>query len=159
MVYRVIISYRKEWRPEIWSTVGEYRGSEWFVDKHTQRTHSCANVLMKWLVDDCWAQAYSIVNSGHKINGSLDLLVQAVFACKRVRVQIDSYSMDADNLYIRNGHVFCNFCGSYPKLICMNFRLLLIGFGELHPQQGVVSWSTVLSTSLLALLHADLRLI
>lgn len=78
----VIISYRKEWRPAIWSTVGEYRWSEWYVDKHTQRTHSCANVLMKWLVDDCWAQAYIIVNSGHKINGSLDLLVQVVFACE-----------------------------------------------------------------------------
>lgn len=71
---------------------------------------------MKWPVDDCRTHAYSNDHSGHKIKGSLDLLLQAVLGGKRVRVQIDSYIIDADNLNIRNGHMSAQLLGQLSKL-------------------------------------------
>lgn len=50
-------SKRVFWRPAIWSTVGEYRWSEWYVGEHTQRTSSRAHIPMKLLVDECWTHA------------------------------------------------------------------------------------------------------
>lgn len=64
---------------------------------------------MKWLVDDCWTQAYSNEHSGHGIKGSLDLFIHAVIEGKQVRVKIDSYIIGANNLYIRNDMCLLNF--------------------------------------------------
>lgn len=69
-------SKRVFWRPAIWSTVGEYRCSEWYVGEYTQRTSSGTNISMEWLVNDCWTQANSNDHSGHKVKGSLDLLTK-----------------------------------------------------------------------------------
>lgn len=69
-------SKRVFWRPAIWSAVGKYMLSEWFVGEHTKRTFSLANIPMEWLVDDCWTHAYSNDHSRYKIKGSLDLLIK-----------------------------------------------------------------------------------
>lgn len=114
-------SKRVFWRPAIWSTVGEYRWSEWYGGEYTQRTFSRANIPMEWLVDDCWTHAYSNDHSGHMIKGSLDLLLQAVLGGKRVRVQMNSYIIDADNLNIRNGHISTQPLGQLSLLSLYDF--------------------------------------
>lgn len=101
--------------------MGKYRWSEWYVGEHTQRTSSRANIPMEWHVDDFWTHAYSNDYSEHKIKGSLQLLLQTVLCGKRVRVQIDSYVIDADNLNIRNGHVSAQLLGQLSKLNLYDF--------------------------------------
>lgn len=120
---------------QLWSTVGEYMWSEWYVGKHTQRTFSRPNIPMEWLVNDCWTHAYSNDHFRHKTKGSLDLLKQVVLGGKRVRVHIDSYNIDADSLNIRNGHLSAQLLGQLSKLSLMTSLLKLIRFGKLHLQQ------------------------
>lgn len=78
---------------------------------------------MQWLLDGCWTHAYSNDHVRHEIKGKLDLFIHVVLRGNQVRVQIDSYIIDADYLYI-----------SYPHLNCLISLLMLIGSGKLHPQ-------------------------
>lgn len=70
---------------------------------------------MMWFVDDCWTQIYSHDTFGRGIPVSLNMLVESVLAGKRVRVKINLYITDADNLYVRNGHVSALLLGQFSK--------------------------------------------
>lgn len=73
------------------------------------------------VVDDCCTQIYSHDTFGRGIPGSLNMLVESVVAGKRVRVKINSYITDADNLYVRNGHVSALLLGQFSKTSACNF--------------------------------------
>lgn len=63
-------------------------------------------------MDGCWTR----ISFGQKMSGSLDLLVEAVLAGKRVRVKINSYITEANNLYVRNGQVSAQLLGQYSNV-------------------------------------------
>lgn len=96
---------------QLWENIGSQNGMSASILNGF--THA---QMFQWSGDDCWTQAYSNDYSGREINGSLDQLVQADLAGKRVRVQIDSYIMDTDTLYIRNGHVSAQLLGQLTKI-------------------------------------------
>ena len=111
------------WWATIWSTTGQLEMSRWNVGEHTSRGHSSENTAMEWIVDDCWTLAYSHSSSGSEIDGSLELLIGAVLAGKRVRVKFrDSYVVEADNLYVRNGHVSAQLLGHLSKNTMYKFQ-------------------------------------
>ncbi|XP_052675053.1 uncharacterized protein LOC128156795 [Crassostrea angulata] len=110
------------WWATIWSTTGRLEMSRWNVGEHTSRGKNSMNTPMEWFVDDCWIQAYSHNRLGHKTDGSLDLLFGAVLAGRRVRVKIGSYIVEADNLYVRNGHVSAQLLGQLSKSSIFDFQ-------------------------------------
>lgn len=109
------------WLLTIWSTTGTIPTSQWYVGQHIKRDTFQDFGSMMWLVDDCWTQVYSHDTFGRGINGSLDLLVESVLAGKRVRVKINSYITEADNLYVRNGQVSAQLLGQFSKTSAYNF--------------------------------------
>lgn len=102
-----------DWWLSIWSTRSTIGISQWPVGQHVNGNTTNNHTSMDWIVDDFWTQTYSHDSSGHGTYGSLDQLIQAVLAGKKVRVKIDSYIMEANNLYIRNGHVSAQLLGQF----------------------------------------------
>lgn len=111
------------WWATIWSTTGRLEMSRWNVGEHTSRGKSSMNTPMEWFVDDCWTLAYSHNSSGHETDGSLDLLVGAVLAGRKVRVKMGSYIVEPENLYIRNGHVSAQLLGHLSKNTIFDFQI------------------------------------
>lgn len=111
------------WWLTIWSTTGSIPTSQWLVGEHSNRRRSLENATMEWIVDDCWTQTYTNDHFGNNLNGSLDRLVEAVLAGKRVRVKIDlsSYVAEADNLFIKDGHVSAQILGQYTIMDAYEF--------------------------------------
>lgn len=115
------IPTRVFWLLTIWSTIGAIPTSQWYVGQHIKRGTFQDFGSMMWFVDDCWTQVYSHDTFGRGINGSLDLLVESVLAGKRVRVKINSYITEADNLYLKNGQVSAQLLGQFSKTSAYNF--------------------------------------
>lgn len=112
---------RVYWLLTISSTSGTIPISQWYVGQHINR-ETCQNFnSMMWLVDDGWTHIYSHNTLGHGISGSLELLIESVLTGKRVRVKIDSYVTEADNLNIGNGHVSVQLLGQYSKNATYDF--------------------------------------
>ena len=109
------------WLLTTWSTTGTIPTSQWYVGQHISLNTFQDFGSMEWLVDDCWTQVYSHDTFGRGIYGSLDLLVESVLAGKRVRVKINSYITEADNLYVRNGQVSAQLLGQYSKNAAYEF--------------------------------------
>ena len=81
-----------------------------YWDLVAQRSHgySKKTFSLDWFADTQWKQVYAHTKSGYPLRGILDEILSAVVGGRRVRFQLpDSsvYTAEADNLYIRNGHV------------------------------------------------------
>ena len=99
-------------RPYWWFTIVTSQGardmSRWTVGLHQSRGHTNDKVATDWFADPCWELAYRHSNSGTALQGSRSALVQRILAGHRVRIQFPNdefYTIEADNLSIRNGHV------------------------------------------------------
>ncbi|XP_052672813.1 uncharacterized protein LOC128155241 [Crassostrea angulata] len=126
------------WWATIWSTTGRLEMSRWNVGEHTSRGKSSMNTPMEWFVDDCWTLAYSHNRSGHETDGSLDLLVGAVLAGRKVRVKMGSYIVEPENLYIRNGHVSAQLLGHLSKNTIFDFQTDVYWYWQIVSTTGDV---------------------
>lgn len=126
------------WWATIWSTTGRVEMSRWNVGEHTSRGKSSMNTPMEWFVDDCWTLAYSHNSSGHETDGSLDLLVGAVLAGRKVRVKMGSYIVEPENLYIRNGHVSAQLLGHLSKNTIFDFQTDVYWYWQIVSTTGDV---------------------
>lgn len=126
------------WWATIWSTTGRLEMSRWNVGEHTSRGKSSMNTPMEWFVDDCWTLAYSHNSSGHETDGSLDLLVGAVLAGRKVRVKMGSYIVEPENLYIRNGHVSAQLLGHLSKNTIFDFQTDVYWYWQIVSTTGDV---------------------
>lgn len=89
-----------------YTTLGTRDMSRWTVGEHVSRGHTQDAVDIDWFADPCWKRVYSNDKSGGAIFGARADLVTAIERGSRVRVQFSSfYTVEADNLSIRNGHV------------------------------------------------------
>lgn len=126
------------WWATIWSTTGRLEMSRWNVGEHTSRGKSSMNTPMEWFADDCWTLAYSHNSSGHETDGSLDLLVGAVLAGRKVRVKMGSYIVEPENLYIRNGHVSAQLLGHLSKNTIFDFQTDVYWYWQIVSTTGDV---------------------
>lgn len=94
------------WWFTMYTTRGTLDMSRWTVGEHISRGHTQDRVDIDWFADPCWKRVYSNGKTGTGTFGSLADLVAAIKKGSRVRVQFSSfYTVEADNLSIRNGHV------------------------------------------------------
>lgn len=96
------------WWLTIVTTEGERDMSRWTVGTHQSQGHTNDKVATDWFADTCWKHVYTHDADGTHIAGSCSALVKAIHDGQRVRFQIpdrNSFTAEADNLTIRNGHV------------------------------------------------------
>ncbi|XP_061188254.1 uncharacterized protein LOC133196360 [Saccostrea echinata] len=127
------------WWATIWSTSGRLEMSRWNVGEHVSRGHTNENAPMQWFVDNCWTLAYSHNQDGHRLDGSLDFLVGAVLSGRRVRIKIgDTYMVETDNLYVRNGHVSAQLLGHLSKDGAFSFQSDVYWYWQIASTTGNV---------------------
>ena len=95
-----------------WFTTVTTRGlrdmSRWTVGAHQSRGHNQDTVATDWFADSCWKEVFSHDANGQQMYGSRYKLTSALMSGHRVRFQIPTwnyYTAEADNLFVRNGHV------------------------------------------------------
>jgi len=95
------------WLFRIINTNGYQDVSRWNVGTHTSRGHTDGTLAIEWFADSCWKLVYHHDKNGKSISGSLGALTSAIFSGHRVRVQFPKrhYTVEPDNLTIRNAHV------------------------------------------------------
>ncbi|KAL5012958.1 hypothetical protein ScPMuIL_011509 [Solemya velum] len=103
------------WWFTMWSTSGNLDRSRWSVGEATSTGHSNQRMATNWVLDPCWALAYKHDNQGTAVEGSLDYLRDAVVKGHRVRVLMGAYSIEADGLTVRNGHVNAQLLASISR--------------------------------------------
>ncbi|XP_062572878.1 uncharacterized protein LOC134234851 [Saccostrea cucullata] len=127
------------WWATIWSTTGRLEMSRWNVGEHVSRGHTNENTPMQWFVDNCWTLAYSHNQGGQRLDGSLDFLVGAVLSGRRVRIKMgDTYLVNTDNLYVRNGHVSAQLLGHLSKGGAFSFQSDVYWYWQMASTTGHV---------------------
>lgn len=135
------IEYQRNpyWWATIWSTTGRLEMSRWNVGEHSSRGHDHENTAMQWFVDSCWTLAYSHDSTGRRLDGSLDFFVGAVLAGRRVRVKMsETYFVETDNVYVRNGHVSAQLLGHLSKKDTYSFQSDVYWYWQIASTTGDV---------------------
>ncbi|CAC5385108.1 unnamed protein product [Mytilus coruscus] len=103
------------WWFTLWSSEGDVDMSRWRIGEHKNAGHTKASFDIKWYADSCWQLAYSHDGNGVPIDGSLDLLKAGILSGHRVRIVVGPYSIEADNLLIKDGQVSAQLLGHVSK--------------------------------------------
>ncbi|VDI07857.1 Hypothetical predicted protein [Mytilus galloprovincialis] len=103
------------WWFTLWSSEGDVDMSRWSIGEHKNSGHSKSKFDIKWYADSCWQLAYSHDGNGVPMDGSLDLLKAGILSGHRVRIVVGPYSIEADNLLIKDGQVSAQLLGHVSK--------------------------------------------
>lgn len=104
------------------STGGTRDMSRWSVGSHQDRGHTSDKVALEWFADTCWTLAYKHDRNGANIKGSKDYLKSAILNGHRVKVIRSRYSIEADNVQIKNGEVSAQLLGQVSKASIQKFQ-------------------------------------
>lgn len=110
------------WWFKMLSTDGTRDTSRWSIGSHQDRGHTNDKVALKWMADTCWTLAYQHDKNGNNIKGSLDYLKSAILNGHRVKLIRNRYSIEADNVQIKNGNVSAQLLGHVSKASIQKFQ-------------------------------------
>lgn len=110
------------WWFTIWSTGGHVDITRWSIGDHSSRGDTLLKEPVDWFSDPCWMLAYQHKENGTLADGSLELLVSAVLGGHRVRIVRGGYSIEADQINVRAGHVNAQVLSHVSKLSITSFQ-------------------------------------
>jgi hypothetical protein len=110
------------WWFTIWGAHGSRDMSRWSVGDHVDRTHSQDSTRVSWFQDPCWVLAYKHAGNGESVSGSLKLLREAILKGHRVRVRMGNYTIEPDNVFLRDTHVNAQLLGHVSKASLTTFQ-------------------------------------
>ncbi|XP_033743577.1 uncharacterized protein LOC117329653 [Pecten maximus] len=93
------------WWNALVSTLGSVLKSRWYIGEHIHKSNSVSSYDLAWYVDVCWSLAFVHSATGTEISGNIGNLKAHILIGRRVRVLFDSYTMEADNIFISNNNI------------------------------------------------------
>jgi len=136
------ISFQSDpyWFFTISNTNGYREASRWTVGSHKSRGHTHDTLAMEWFADSCWKLVYHHDKNGKVISGSLGALTSAIFSGHRVRVQFpfNHYTVEPDNLVVRNSHVTAQILKHVSKSGLTKFQAKAYWYWQMASTTGTV---------------------
>ncbi|XP_069129244.1 uncharacterized protein [Argopecten irradians] len=94
------IAIPAHWLPTLYSTTGSFKVMRWNIGEHVHKFDTSIPSYHKWFVDVCWGLALKNSDSGATLSGSFGSLKAHILNGRRIRVQFDQFTMEADNIVI-----------------------------------------------------------